>query len=564
MILTTDGYWNAGSPNAVKINGTTAVGNQDSDPVATPAPMYDGGLTNSVNTLADAAAYYYNTDLRTTNCNSGVAGADVCQNNVPVTPDDSATWQHMTTFTLGLGVNGQLQYDSGYLKGGSADFNSIVSGATNWPSPVGDTLTTIDDLWHAAVNGHGQYFSAKNPNLLVSGLRTALAGVSAREAAGAAAATSNLEPVAGDNSAFVANYRTVNWDGDVQSRSIDLTTGAISDTPNWSAQDQLNTAVAATSDSRNIFTFLAGAQVSFTPGSFSSAQKAAWFTPANAPALSQVSDWTPVQSTAATADTLINYLRGQTGFEERTSNPALLYRTRDNVLGDIIDGKPVFARVPPFNYNDDNYAAFKTSVSSRQGAVYIAANDGMLHAFNSDSGVEMWAYVPSFVLPNMKALADDNYPNAHEYLVDGSPTVSDIFTGSSWKTILVGGLNGGGKGYYALDVTDPGSPQVLWEFSDTNLGFTYGNPVIGKLADGTWVVMFSSGYNNTPVAGNTSADGVGRLYVVECGHGCAQVHHQHGRGHLDLAVGPRQDQRLGERRPGRQHHPARVRRRHAG
>ena len=520
IILTTDGYWNAGSANGVQLNGSTAVGNQDNNPTATPRPMYDGGLTNSVNTLADVAAYYYNTDLRTTACNSGPSGADVCQNNVPTSTQDPASWQHVTLFTLGLGVNGQLQFASDYLTGGSADFNAITSGAKDWPSPTGDTLTTIDDLWHAAVNGHGEYFSAKNPDLLVSGLRTALAGVSAREAAGAAAATSNLEPVAGDNAAFVANFRTVKWDGDVQSRPIDLSTGAISNTVTWSAQAQLDAQVNAASDSRTIFTFLSGQQVSFTPGSFSSAQKAAWFTPTTAPALSQSSGWTAVQSAAATPDTLINYLRGQFGFEERSpANTTLLYRTREHVLGDIIDGKPVFAKAPPFNYTDPGYSAFKTAVSGRQGVVYVAANDGMLHAFNSDTGSELWAYVPSFVLPNLKALADDNYPNAHQYYVDGSPIVSDIFTGSSWKTILVGGLNGGGKGYYALDVTDPSTPVVLWEYSDTNLGFTFGDPVIGKLTDGTWVVVFGSGYNNTPTATNTSADGVGRLYVLDASTG---------------------------------------------
>ncbi len=90
-----------------------------------------------------------------------------------------------------------------------------------------------------------------------------------------------------------------------------------------------------------------------------------------------------------------------------------------------------------------------------RASVYVAANDGMLHAFDSATGNELWAYVPSFVLPNLKALADDNYPNSHQYFVDGSPVVSDVWTGSAWKTILVGGLNGGGKGYYALDITNP-------------------------------------------------------------------------------------------------------------
>jgi type IV pilus assembly protein PilY1 len=255
--------------------------------------------------------------------------------------------------------------------------------------------------------------------------------------------------------------------------------------------------------------------VTFTPASFSAAQKTAWFTPTAAPALSQASGWTSVQTTAATADTLINYLRGQFGFEERSpANSVLLYRTREHVLGDIINGKPVYVKVPPFNYTENNYTAFKAGLASRQGVVYVAANDGMLHAFNSDTGNEMWAYVPSFVLPNLKTLADDNYANAHQFFVDGSPVANDIWTGTAWKTVVVGGLNGGGKGYYALDVTNPSSPVVMWEFSDANLGYTYGNPVMGKLTDGSWVVVFTSGYNNTPVTGNTTADGVGRLFVV--------------------------------------------------
>ena len=110
--------------------------------------------------------------------------------------------------------------------------------------------------------------------------------MSAREAAGAAAATSNLEPVAGDNFAFIANYRTVKWDGDVQARTIDIVTGAIGNTAVWSAQTQLD---AVAFNTRSIFTFLNGAQANFQPGSFSAAQKAAWFTPSAVPALSQIS-----------------------------------------------------------------------------------------------------------------------------------------------------------------------------------------------------------------------------------------------------------------------------------
>jgi type IV pilus assembly protein PilY1 len=514
ILLSTDGYWNSGTPNGVKLDGSTAIGNQDNTITTAPRPQYDGALSGSSNTLADVAYYYYNTDLRpgvvgTSACTTGVSGADVCQDNVPVSGLDNAPWQHVTLFTLGLGTNGQLVYDTGYLTGGSADFNAIVGGSKNWPTPVGDTLTTIDDLWHAAVNGHGQYFSAKNPDLLVSGLNTALAGVSARLAAGAAAATSNLEPVAGDNFAFVASYTTQQWTGDLQSRTIDLTSGTLSTAANWSAQALLDATTTDVTDTRTIFTFLNGVKTDFNPASFTATQKANWFTPANSPQLSQYAGWTAAQVAVATPDTVINYLRGQWGFEERGTNIAAnqLYRVRAHVLGDIIDGKPVYMRLPPFQYVEHNYPNFVTSVAGRNGTVYVGANDGMLHAFDSASGNEIWAYIPSFVLPNLKNLASDGYTNNHQYFVDGSPIISDVWTGSAWKTILVGGLGGGGKGYFALDVTNPAVPLILWEYSDANLGFSYGNPIIGKTTDGVWNVMFTSGYNNI-------GDGVGRLYVL--------------------------------------------------
>jgi type IV pilus assembly protein PilY1 len=519
-ILTTDGFWND-TTNPKRMDGSTDIGNQDS---TLPRPQYEGG-TAYTNTLADVAAYYYVNDLRpgavgSAACTTGVSGADVCLDNVPVSGLDNAPHQHMTTFTLGLGVNGTLRYADDYLTGGSADYNAIVAGSKNWPKPVADTLTAIDDLWHAAVNGSGQYFSARNPDLLVTGLRTALAGVSAREAAGAAAATSNLEPIAGDNFAFIANYRTVKWDGDVQARLIDLTTGALSATSTWSAQGQLDLKVSATGDTRRIFTLAAAGTGTrdFLPGNFSATEKTNWFTPSNAPALSQSSGWTPAEALLGTADNLINYLRGQTGYDMRSANTVRLFREREHVLGDVINGKPVYAKKPPFKYTENAYQTFVGNNVSRQGVVYAASNDGMLHALNADTGVEMWAYIPSFVLPKMKQLADANYGTNHTYLTDGSPTVSDIWTGSAWKTILVAGLNAGGRGYYALDITTPAAPTVLWEFSDNNMGLTFGNPLIGKLVNGTWIVAFTSGYNNAPPTA-PSGDGVGRLFVVNAATG---------------------------------------------
>ena len=159
-------------------------------------------------------------------------------------------------------------------------------------------------------------------------------------------------------------------------------------------------------------------------------------------------------------------------------------------------------------------------------------------AFNASTGVEAWAVVPQLVLPDLFKLADNNYADHHRFLVDGSPIVGDIYdsANSTWKTILVGGLNKGGKGYYAMDVTDPANPKGLWEFgwsntcwdgvvsagADCHLGYTFGRPIITKLDDGTgegpWVIVVTSGTNNVNSPAKTG-DGEGYLYVLNAATG---------------------------------------------
>jgi type IV pilus assembly protein PilY1 len=486
------------------------------DTSVTTETLTTDGTTTIADSLADVAAYYYETDLRTTSCNTGVAGADVCENNVPKGPKDTAQHQHMTTFTLGLGIDGYMDYTEDYESGGSADYNSILQGTINWPKPTDYDPTAVDDLWHAAVNGRGTYFSAKNPDALVSGIGKALAGINSIKGAGAAAATSNLEPVAGDNFAYIANYRTVEWTGDLQARTIDLASGEFSTTNAWSAQDRLDLMADVATDTRKIYAWSGSGATKlkeFKPSNFTAGEKSSWFSPTS---LSQYGLLSTAQQGNATADALINFLRGQSGFEARGSNPIdnRIFRQRAHILGDVINGKPVYVGRPPFKYLDGGYQSFKASLSSRSKVVYLAANDGMLHALDALTGDEKWAYVPSMVMPNLSRLADTNYFNNHRYYVDGSPKVGDVCpntggcSSNQWKTVLVGGLNAGGRGYYALDVTDPENPKALWEFTDSNMGLSYGNPVIAKLLSGQWVVLLSSGYNATN-------DGHGRLYVLD-------------------------------------------------
>jgi type IV pilus assembly protein PilY1 len=286
--------------------------------------------------------------------------------------------------------------------------------------------------------------------------------------------------------------------------------------------------------------------------------------------LNQYGLWIASQKAQASGRRLVNFVRGDSTFEDTGAGGNNdLFRLREHKLGDIVNAQPVFVKKPPFEYADGNYSTFKANNANRAPMVYAAANDGMLHAFavdpdnsayfqtggfgtsatsddtfsagTNDGGNEAWAYIPAMLLPNIYQLAQTN-TFAHQYYTDGSPVVSDVCSAvpcaaaSNWRTILVAGLNKGGRGYYALDITDPANPKGLWEWSvtagtaclsdaqansgtfsaDCNLGYSYGTPIITKWLgtavgnDGRWVVLVTSGYNNyNPGNGN------GYVYMLD-------------------------------------------------
>ena len=566
-----------GTSTTIGPNTSTVVGCSNpwptvpADTTATTTTTYTANTGGASNTLADVAEYYYRTDLRSTTLgtNLNAAGTDVSENNVPKSgsgnEDDKAPWQHMTTFTLGLGLFGTIQYSSDYKTNTTpgTPFNQIRAGTLNWPSVPNATTSEpekADDLWHAAVNGRGLAFTASNPDAVVSALSAALSGVNARVGSAAAAATSNLEPIAGDNFAYTASYETQTWVGDVQAREINLSTGIVSTTSNWSASTKLNLRTGDACDSRTIKMFRSGATdnlVNFTwntdtctagtqtaSGSTATgldATEQAWFAQANLVTLSQfdsaTSGMTAAQKTAAAGANMVNFIRGQRGMEDFIAGDnTKLYRARSAVMGDIISAQPVYVKTAIGKYTDTGYDTYTTSVASRTPMLYVAGNDGMLHAFyagtsasDTQGGEESWAYIPRMVAPELWRLSDTNYKALHRFFVDGTPSVADIYdsTTSSWKTILVAGLNKGGKGFYALDITNPTAPKALWEFgysatcydgsaatagADCNMGYSYGNPSIAKLSNGTWAVFVTSGYNNAN--GAATGDGQGFLYVL--------------------------------------------------
>ena len=534
----------------VTLSGTPVTVTLSSTPSGpTTTASSSGGTTN---TLSDVAEYYYRTDLRTSalgNCTAGAGGSgDVCDNsNLAAAGRDTALWQHMSTFTLGLGVNGTLAYDRYYLEHANVattDYYKLNAGTLNWPAPSSNNVTTIDDLWHTAVNGRGQYFGAKNATDLSQSLSAALAGMGRTPGGGSRPTTTRNSASDSQNLTFLANYTTVDWTGNVTAYSVNAN-GSYSDPLGGTAQagvDNLAWRGSRTADARVIKYAKPGALTptlrDFNYTNLNADGLGANFVNFCTRTMSDTATAYPLQCAGLTApqvtsanngDNLVNWLRGY-GFNEESNATSPLYRGRLTALGDIVNSAPTYVAVPSFDYADAGYAQFKTAQANRKPMVYVGANDGMLHAFSADPadrGKEMWAFVPTAVMPRMARLANTDYANRHIYLVDGSPNVSDVKINGVWKTILVGGLNGGGKSYYALDVTNPASPQLLWEYfesttatalsgaipltaKDADLGYTYGNPLVVKRTNGTWVVVFASGYNNT---------GNGYLYVLNAADG---------------------------------------------
>jgi type IV pilus assembly protein PilY1 len=518
--------WTNGASSTTCVTGTTTVNGSTAAALASTTSYSASSSSTSTsggssNSLADVAEYYYATDLRTSglgNCSSSTSGSsqEICSNSIVASGRDLATWQHMTTYTIGLGVSGTLTYDKNYLTQTSGAYVNLTNGSADWPTPTetsgGGDARNIDDLWHAAVNGRGQYYSALNATELSEAISGVVTSIQAVTGSASAAATNKQELVSGtSNVAFQASYTTASWTGELQAFSVDGTTGVTSSTATWSAQTLLDNTTAS---ARSIYFNKSGTLSSFTYSNLTTTLKAylAGFC-SKAVISTQCSSLSAANLVLANdGEKLVNYLRGDRTYEASNSSSPL-FRTRSHLLGDIINSTPVYSGEPPFSYTDSGYSAFKTAQASRTEMVFVGANDGMLHAFNATSGAEVWAFIPTPVIPNLYKLANTSYATQHSYYVDGVPVIGDIYVDGAWKTILVGGFNSGGKGYYALDITTPASPILLWEFTDTNLGLTYGNPIIAKRSDGTWVVVFASGYNNT------GGDGLGHLYVLNANSG---------------------------------------------
>ena len=487
QILTTDGYWNGSNPgvgNSDNNSGPVISGPGQDDYQYQPARPYRDSWSN---TLADVAMDFWKRDLR----------PDLA-NEVTTNQQDPAFWQHMVTFTVGLGVNGTLDPDS--------DYGDLVSGATSWPQPGDDREENIDDMWHAAINSRGSFFSASDPDTFADSLSSVLSNITSRTSSAASVAL-NSGAASSDTKIYQARFKSGDWSGQLLAYSIDTDASIASQV--WDASTLIPR------PGRRIITTYNGTNgVPFRWNQLTSAQK--------------------IQLDSSSA--ILSYIRGNASNESANGGN---FRNRNTRLGDIINSTPTYIAVPNASYpnywgvgqpeNDVPYTSFVSANTSRQPLIYVGANDGMMHAFNAETGVEEFAHIPSMIYDNLPDLTLPNYN--HKFYVDGSPTIFDAFYDDNWHTVLVSGLGAGGQGMFALDVTDPtafddqstAAQKVLWEFTDDDdrdMGYTFGQASIIRLNNGEWAALFSGGYNNNDDnkldGGNTddSLTGNAVMYLV--------------------------------------------------
>ena len=540
-IMMTDGYWNSSS-------GVS--GNKDNQGFS--LPTNELGITGysprppfrDANSyyLADNTFYYWVRDLRPTlednvptsivDTHTDIDGdGDVDNVDLFWNPEnDPANWQHMVSFTIGLGVFGQLDYPG--------DYGDLVSGVLSWPTDAAPAdLEKIDDLWHAAVNGRGLYFSAANASEMIEAFQNVVGDIVDRTGSSSAVAL-NSGAISSDAQLFQARFDTSGWAGHLLAKRISdgsncgsVPIGAICMNL-WDAACKLDGglceatgATEAAQYTREIITMTVDVNgdpvgAPFAWDDLSATQQAMMRDPDGLGPLPENSD--------DYGKDVIAFLRG-----DRTNEAAAggVFRTRVSILGDIIYSSPVYVGPPNRMYEKNSsfaegetYAAFATTHSGRMPIVFVGSNDGMVHGFDAEYGYERIAYIPNEIFGELWRLHQTDY--VHDSFVDGPLSAGDVYYANDWHTAVVGGLGLGGQGYYALDATYVSSLYesnaaniAMWEFTDDNdpdLGYSYGKPAIVRLANGKWAAIFGNGLNNTDTAvPPVSADGDAAVFIVD-------------------------------------------------
>lgn len=376
----------------------------------------------------------------------------------------------------------------------------IGLGAGVDPSINSQAAATLSAM--AIAGGTVTYYPAVSPDTLVSDLNNILLAIQNGSYNLTSSAVSSSRLQAG-TAAFQANFTSstlpyLDWTGNLTATMIDPVTGMPTGSNIWSAQSLLDSLALGSG-------WLSGRKIAtWNPALNSGAGDGTPFVWGNLSAAQQLQ----LQPADALGASRLQYLRGNTALEVRNGG---VFRNRSHILGDIVNSQALY--VGPSSglyFSNANYLTYTSTWANRLPMVYVGANDGMLHAFNANTGVEQFAYIPNAVIKNLYNLTSTTYNQSHLYFVDGSPQTGDAqFGDGTWHTLLVSGENSGGNSVFALDVTDPDgitseavlASKVLWEFTDADMGLSYSEPVIAPINPGStslqpFAVFFGNGYNS--------------------------------------------------------------------
>jgi type IV pilus assembly protein PilY1 len=375
----------------------------------------------------------------------------------------------------------------------------VVNYVVGFALPYGVNPAQLDTI--AAAGGTGTAYNATNEATLTSELNRVFNDILIRSGAAGAVAL-NSGSIQTNSRLFQAKFNTGDWSGQLQAFPINSTTGAIG-AAIWDGGAMINAQDWSTGRAIITYNPVSARGVPFRwPAAFA-APTATELSPAEVQALNTSALGVPDAAGSEQGDIRLQYMRGDVSNE---GTGATNFRKRNvSKMGDIVNSSPVFVQKPGLNISDPTYMAFKNAYATRPEMIYVGANDGMLHGFLATTGAEKLGFIPSSVYSRLSGLTAQGF--SHKYMVDGSPVVGDIKFSGGWRSILVGGLAAGGRGLFALDVTDPAnfseanaSNIVLWEFTsadDADLGLTYAQASIMKLNNASPGVVVGNGYNNT-------------------------------------------------------------------
>lgn len=294
--------------------------------------------------------------------------------------------------------------------------------------------TTCADNSVACDGNPDNYFLARRPDLLEKSLLEIFQDIVNSSNTSPAIASSQLRA---NDFKYVAKFDVGDGHGELSAYKVDATSGFFNTTPEWSAHTNLTTTSAI---SRAVITNFGATGEAFAWDSLDVSQQTI---------LKGSSD-------VAYGKALLQWVRGDT-----TDKSRFRQRAVTSVMGAVVNSNPTVQNRPNANYfpdgvttTFDGYSDFVKKWLTRPNILWVGADDGMLHAFNGSTGAPLMSYIPDKVFSKLPSWASPDGPKIQAF-VDGSPFVGDVKVSSGWATYLFSSLGRGGKGVFALDVTDP-------------------------------------------------------------------------------------------------------------